>query len=122
MRGCAARSKTGPSTRFRCDGNARRVGAMVARLVPKADNDDDPSALRAEIERLKSALAQAERQVADLEARADIDPLLGILNRRGFARELARSLAYVKRYSSEAALVIIDLDGFKAVNDRNGHA
>lgn len=90
--------------------------------APRADNDDSPQALRAEVERLKAALAQAEWKIADLEARADIDPLLGILNRRGFARELARSIAYVKRYSTEAALVIVDLDGFKDVNDSHGHA
>ena len=36
-------------------------------------------------------------------ARADIDPLLDILNRRGFERELKRALAYVKRYGTQAA-------------------
>ena len=67
-------------------------------------------------------MIQAEWKIAELEARADVDPLLDILNRRGFERELARSLAYVKRYGTAAALVFIDLDGFKAVNDRHGHA
>jgi diguanylate cyclase (GGDEF)-like protein len=76
----------------------------------------------AEIARLREALAEAERKIAELEARADIDPLLDILNRRGFERELARSLAYVQRYGTNAALIFIDLDGFKAVNDQHGHA
>jgi diguanylate cyclase (GGDEF)-like protein len=75
-----------------------------------------------EIERLKSALAKAERRIAELELRADIDPLLDIFNRRGLERELSRSLAFVKRYGSSAALLYIDLDGFKAINDRHGHA
>ncbi len=78
--------------------------------------------LLAEIERLKSDLARAQRTIAELEARADVDPLLDILNRRGFERELKRSLAYLQRYQGEAALLFIDLDGFKAVNDRHGHA
>ena len=78
--------------------------------------------LQAEIERLRRDLLSAERKIAELEARADIDPLLDILNRRGFERELARSLAYVQRYGTAAAMVMIDLDGFKAVNDRHGHA
>jgi diguanylate cyclase (GGDEF)-like protein len=78
--------------------------------------------LLAEIERLKADLIKAEWQIAELEARADVDPLLDILNRRGFDRELARSLAYVKRYGTAAALVFVDLDGFKAINDRHGHA
>jgi len=78
--------------------------------------------LLAEIERLKSELIQAEQKVSELELRADVDPLLDILNRRGFERELKRSLAYLQRYQGEAALLFIDLDGFKAVNDQHGHA
>ncbi|HEY8000021.1 MAG TPA: GGDEF domain-containing protein [Pseudolabrys sp.] len=78
--------------------------------------------LLAEIERLKSDVARARRTIADLEARADVDPLLDILNRRGFERELKRSLAYLQRYKGEATLLFIDLDGFKAINDRRGHA
>ena len=78
--------------------------------------------LLAEIERLKSELMRAELKVSELELRADVDPLLDILNRRGFERELKRSLAYLQRYQGEAALLFIDLDGFKAVNDEHGHA
>ena len=97
--------------------------------VPKSDQPKDgvpaataPSAgLLAEIERLKHDLVLAAQRIAELEARADDDPLLGILNRRGFERELTRSLAYVKRYGAGAALMFIDLDGFKSVNDRHGH-
>ncbi len=78
--------------------------------------------LLAEIERLKADLLKAEWRIAELEAKADVDPLLEILNRRGFDRELARSLAYVQRYGTAGALVFLDLDGFKSVNDRHGHA
>src|SRR5262245_3842000 len=78
--------------------------------------------LAAEVERLERELAAARAQMARLAARADIDPLTDVLNRRGFERELARSLAYVKRHGTSAAVVYIDLDGFKRVNDRHGHA
>ncbi len=78
--------------------------------------------LRAEIERLTRELDDARSRIAELETRADVDPLLDILNRRGFERELKRSLAYVKRYGTEAALLYLDLDGFKAINDQYGHA
>jgi GGDEF domain-containing protein len=44
------------------------------------------------------------------------------LNRRGFERELARAISYVGRYGNPAVLMFSDLDGFKAVNDRHGHA
>lgn len=77
--------------------------------------------LLAEVERLKRELAVARARIAELEARADVDPLLDILNRRGFERELKRALSHIKRYGTEAALMFIDLDGFKAVNDRYGH-
>jgi diguanylate cyclase (GGDEF)-like protein len=78
--------------------------------------------LLAEIERLKADLIQAGHKIAELEARAELDPLLEILNRRGFERELARSISYVKRYGTSAVLVFIDLDDFKEVNDQYGHA
>jgi diguanylate cyclase (GGDEF)-like protein len=78
--------------------------------------------LAAEVDALSAQLEASRARVADLEARVDIDPLTDTLNRRGFERELKRSLAYVKRYGTSAALVYVDLDGFKPVNDRHGHA
>ena len=81
-----------------------------------------PGGLRAEIKRLQEELILAKAKISELEERADVDPLLDIFNRRGFERELKRTLAYIDRYGTEAALVYIDLDGFKAVNDRHGHA
>lgn len=78
--------------------------------------------LTAEVERIAADLDASRKRIRELEARIDIDPLTETLNRRGFERELKRSLAYVKRYGASAALVYLDLDGFKPVNDRHGHA
>jgi diguanylate cyclase (GGDEF)-like protein len=78
--------------------------------------------LAAEVERLAAQLEQSRARIADLEAKIELDPLTELLNRRGFERELKRSIAYVKRYGASAALVYLDLDGFKPVNDRHGHA
>jgi diguanylate cyclase (GGDEF)-like protein len=78
--------------------------------------------LAAEVERLTAELAVLRAKVAELEAKADIDPLLDIFNRRGFAREFNRALAFVRRYGTRAALVYLDLDAFKPVNDTHGHA
>jgi diguanylate cyclase (GGDEF)-like protein len=92
--------------------------------LPQARVEDEfpPAAsLLAENDRLKREIAIARARIGELEARADIDPLLDILNRRGFERELQRALAHVKRYGTRAALMFIDLDSFKAVNDRYGH-
>src|SRR4029078_2811367 len=89
---------------------------------PRVD-DEFPSltALLAENERLKRELAVARARVSDLEARGDVDPLLGILKRGCFESELKRALAHVKRYGTQAALMFVDLDGFKGINDRYGH-
>jgi len=70
---------------------------------------------------LEAELAAARAKVVELESKIESDPLLEILNRRGFERELKRALIYVQRYRSSNAVVFVDLDDFKAVNDRYGH-
>ena len=97
-------------------------GHQLQRLMTSDLSQTPPRELLAEVARLRRDLARAEQRIAELEARADVDPLLDVLNRRGFERELTRSLAYLKRYGTGAALLFIDLDGFKPINDRYGHA
>jgi diguanylate cyclase (GGDEF)-like protein len=82
----------------------------------------DAAVLAAEVERLEQELAAARKQVVALQACADVDPLTDLPNRRAFGRELARSLAYVKRHGASAALLYLDLDDFKRVNDHHGHS
>jgi diguanylate cyclase (GGDEF)-like protein len=78
--------------------------------------------LAAEIETLKAELALARAEAREWAAKADIDGLLDILNRRGFERELNRALAFARRYATPAALIYVDLDRFKPINDSYGHA
>jgi diguanylate cyclase (GGDEF)-like protein/PAS domain S-box-containing protein len=59
---------------------------------------------------------------ARLQELADHDPLTGLLNRRRLEEELRHQLARCARYGENAAMMIMDLDGFKAVNDTYGHA
>jgi diguanylate cyclase (GGDEF)-like protein len=82
----------------------------------------DPVRLAAEVARLEAEVAAMRARVAELETHAERDPLTGVLNRRGFERELRRAAAYVRRYGGNAALIYLDLDRFKPVNDRHGHA
>ncbi len=89
---------------------------------PKVRSRSAAMRLAAEVERLAAQLEQSHARIVELEAKVDVDPLTGLLNRRGFERELARSVAYVKRYGTSAALLYLDLDAFKPVNDRHGHA
>jgi diguanylate cyclase (GGDEF)-like protein len=107
-----------------------RGGAAAGRRPPRAVETlavprkarSEAMRLAAEVERLERDLASARSQVAELALRVDIDPLTELPNRRAFERELARSLAYVKRHETAAALLYVDLDDFKSVNDRHGHA
>jgi diguanylate cyclase (GGDEF)-like protein len=100
----------------------RTQRSETARAAPVRNIPSEIAVLLGEIERLQVALKAEQARAAALETSADTDPLTGLFNRRGFERELKRSLAYVQRYWTRAALFYVDLDGFKPVNDRNGHA
>lgn len=78
--------------------------------------------LEAEIERLRAEVEALRRRAEAAEAAADHDVLTSALNRRGFVAALNRAMAWCARYQSEAVLLYLDLDGFKEVNDRLGHA
>src|SRR5260370_1479525 len=74
------------------------------------------------IRRLRTQLATALARIERLEASADTDFLLDIHNRRGFEHELNRSIAYIKRYHASGALIVLDVDRLKPINDAFGHA
>ena len=78
--------------------------------------------LHAEIERLRAEVAALTARAEAAEALADHDVLTPALNRRGFMTVLNRSMAYCRRHEVEAALLYLDMDGFKGVNDGLGHA
>ena len=79
-------------------------------------------AARAEADALRAELTRLQRRLDEVELLADRDPLTPVLNRRAFTREMGRTLAFCERYQAPASLAFFDLDGFKAVNDRFGHA
>ncbi len=64
----------------------------------------------------------ADRQSAELEFLARHDPLTGLMNRRAIELRLRESIARCRRYGRRFALIALDLDGFKRVNDTYGHA
>ncbi len=61
------------------------------------------------------------RRFREARQLADLDALTGLHNRRYFHETLAREVSRAQRYNRHLALVIFDLDGFKAINDRIGH-
>jgi len=75
----------------------------------------DEGTLREEIERLRAALEEAERE-------ATVDAMTGCLNRRGWTRSLEHEERRCRRHELDALVVVVDLDGLKAINDSRGHA
>jgi len=67
------------------------------------------------------ALAQAERTESQLRYLADHDSLTGLLDRRRFRAELDQYVSFSARYGGQGAVMIIDIDGLKGVNDAHGH-
>jgi diguanylate cyclase (GGDEF)-like protein len=77
-----------------------------------------------ELERLAFRAGPAldnARRYAEARALADLDALTGLHNRRYFHETLAREVGRSHRYGRSLSLVLLDLDDFKAVNDRVGH-
>ena len=58
----------------------------------------------------------------ELRRLADTDPLTDLFNRRRFATEFDHHLTRAKRYGARGALVVLDIDGLKGINDAHGHA
>jgi diguanylate cyclase (GGDEF)-like protein len=114
-------SLTSPSVRPKLFGAARSAEPVDLRAVPPS-TAALTRRLTEQVARLAAELAAAKAEIVALAAKAERDHLTDVLNRRGFARELERSLAYARRYGTPAALVYVDLDGFKPINDRYGHA
>ena len=61
-------------------------------------------------------------ELAKVRVEAHTDPLTGLANRRAFLTRLQQGVALAGRRGAGLAVVFMDLDGFKAVNDNHGHA
>ena len=113
------RAPTPKSTKSRKSGAEPRKVATQAgrRQSPVVAGDAKPT-----IRRLQAQLAEALQRIEALQASADTDFLLDIPNRRGFERELNRAISYIKRYQVKGALIVLDVDRLKPINDSFGHA
>jgi diguanylate cyclase (GGDEF)-like protein len=81
----------------------------------------DSDRLTEEVSRLQAEVAHLRQRVEQLDALAHQDSLSDLPNRRGFMRALERVIDRVKRYDEQAAMLFVDLDGLKMINDSFGH-
>jgi len=113
-----------------------RVQRLHAQSESSVDRNEIRGAVLASAYALMESVKNLERQLADvrrilaqqqslltsLHAESRTDALTGRLNRRAFDEEIARRAAESRRTGNPLALVMLDIDQFKAVNDTYGHA
>jgi len=98
------------------------VGAVLAsRRVEEGAVPPQLTALARTIERIGSKAQLLEREVVRMRHFANHDPLTGLPNRSLLLDRLDRALAQAARRGGQVGLLMLDLDGFKLVNDRFGH-
>ena len=93
---------------------------MSDQLTGVADVEDRQRLIE-EISLLRAKVARLQERVEQLDQLAHQDSLIDVPNRRGFMRELERLIARVDRYGINAAMLFVDLDGLKIINDTFGH-
>ncbi|HEX8205202.1 MAG TPA: diguanylate cyclase [Solirubrobacteraceae bacterium] len=108
--------------RLPLEARGRRIGAVTL-LRPESEPFDDKAVelLRLLVDQMGVAVQNARDYREKLE-QAIRDPLTGLYNRRFLLEALEKEVQRSARYGSEASLVIFDVDDFKLVNDRYGHA
>ncbi len=115
----AAQKGAAPSVVQAAEDSIEVLGVPGAELTPRVRSA--LISLLEEVNSLRRELDEARERLGELEQLADRDPLLNILNRRAFARELNRALAMIDRYDARASLVFVDLNDLKKINDAKGH-
>ena len=90
-------------------------------MIDNVTDISDTDRLVAEIARLRAQIAELEAKVSQLDLLAHQDPLVNLPNRRGFMRELERLIDRARRYEEQGAMLFVDLDGLKMINDTFGH-
>ncbi len=92
---------------------------IVAKI--KHENELLRAELESAISQVQSKNTQLESSLKLLEEMAATDPLTGLYNRRHFSKVIDQLFAEANRYGKDLSCVMIDLDGYKQLNDKFGH-
>jgi len=79
------------------------------------------SSLQQAVDTLANSISESDQYRSQLAHKASHDPLTGLVNRSAALAHLDRSISLAERHNTEFAVLFIDLDGFKAINDQHGH-
>jgi diguanylate cyclase (GGDEF)-like protein len=90
-------------------------------MSDKLNDGPEVDRLIGEIDQLRDKVAQLQERVEQLDQLAHQDTLVNLPNRRGFMRALERFIDRASRYSEHSAMLFVDLDGLKVINDSFGH-
>jgi diguanylate cyclase (GGDEF)-like protein len=96
------------------------LGIPEAELTPKVRAAI--AALSQQVDVLRGQLDRSRARIARLERLADEDALVPVANRRAFVRELSRMVSTARRYGTGIAVLYLDIDNMKRVNDTFGHS
>jgi diguanylate cyclase (GGDEF)-like protein len=98
------------------------MAMSAAQSCAESQPDSDALRLALEVADLRAQVEALTERLAEAERLADRDVLTPLLNRRAFLREVQRAISIARRHSLPACIIYFDLDSFKAINDRHGHA
>jgi diguanylate cyclase (GGDEF)-like protein/PAS domain S-box-containing protein len=117
-----AQLAAGELTGFRLEGRLARPGLQPVWVILNASVGRDSQGRPAYSIWQLLDIEERKRFEGELGYLADHDPLTGLLNRRAFVRELTDRIVQARRYGGGGAVLFMDIDDFKQVNDTLGHS
>ncbi len=100
----------------------RVIGVLNAESAERSAYGPEHVRMLSVVAQQAATVLRAAQLQEETRRLAITDPLTGLFNRRHFVRELDEHLRRVRRYGGRLAVVALDLDGLKPLNDRHGHA
>jgi two-component system, cell cycle response regulator len=98
----------------------QRIGVFA--LAPRAPEHKNDRALVSTVARELGGALRMATLVEESRSLATTDALTGLLNRRAFLESTGREVARAKRYNDRLSVILLDVDHFKHINDKRGHA